>query len=328
MCTAMSVKTKNNEYIFGRTMDFSYELDPEVYIVPRQYEWINSLNNSKIYNKYKFIATGQDIGKIVFVDGMNEKGLAVAALYFQGFAYFNTLSEKRNSHTPIGTIELVGFLLGNCSNIEEVINTINNIDIIGMEDSITHSVAPLHWIVQDKSGRCITIEKTRKGLEIFNNPLQVLANSPNFEWHMTNLRNYINLSPKQIEQTKWESVELSQFGQGGGSIGLPGDYTSPSRFVRTAFQKSCIALLNMDYNAVNMCFNIMKGVFIPKGVILTNRGTYDYTQYTVFMNLNTGDYYFNTHDNSQILTANINDSKSLNIISLGKLKQVSDFKHI
>jgi len=145
---------------------------------------------------------------------------------------------------------------------------------------------------------------------------------------MTNLRNYINLSPEQVQETKWENIELTPFGQGAGTLGLPGDYTSPARFIRTAFQKSCVSLLTTSDEAINMCFNIMKSVSIPKGVVISNRGTYDYTQYTVFMNIFTGDYYFNTHDNNQILIANINDSNSLKIVSLGKLKRITNFEHI
>lgn len=328
MCTAMSLTTSKKELIFGRTMDFSYELDPEVYIVPKNYEWINALNNYKIHNKYKFIGTGQDIGKIIFVDGVNEEGLAIAALYFQDFAYFDAKIEKNFNRISIASIELVNFLLGNCSNIDDVINTIRNIDIIGIEDPITNSVAPLHWMLVDKLGRSITIEKTKKGLEIFNNPLKVLSNSPNFEWHMTNLRNYLNLSPKQQTSVKWEDVILTPFGQGAGTLGLPGDYTSPSRFVRIAFQKSVVLIPETTAEAINLCFNVMKSVMIPKGVVITNRGTYDYTQYTVFMNTDTGDYYFNTHDNNQIMKANINDSNSSQIISLGKLKHPTYFEHI
>lgn len=324
----MALTTSKKELIFGRTMDFSYELNPEVYIVPKNYEWINVLNNCKIYNKYKFIGTGQDIGKIIFVDGVNEEGLAIAALYFQDFAYFDAKTEENFNRIPIATIELVNFLLGNCSNIDDVINTIRNIDIIGVEDPITNSVAPLHWMLVDKLGRSITIEKTKRGLEVFNNPLKVLSNSPNFEWHMTNLRNYLNLSPKQQTSVKWEDVSLTPFGQGAGTLGLPGDYTSPSRFVRIAFQKSVVLIPETTDETINLCFNVMKSVMIPKGVVITNRGTYDYTQYTVFMNTDTGDYYFNTHDNNQIMKANINDSNSSQVISLGKLKRPTYFEHM
>ncbi len=328
MCTSISIISKKNEVIFGRNMDFSHEIDPEIYIFPRNYEWMNSFRNYTINNTYKFIGTGQNIGKVTLADGVNENGLGIGALYFKGFAHFDTFSNSKSKRIQIASIELVNYLLGNCMDVEDVINTVYNIDIIGIEDIITNSVAPLHWIVIDKVGRCITIEITKKGLEIFDNPLKVLANSPNFEWQMTNLRNYINLSPEQLQKAKWENIELTPFGEAAGTFGIPGDYTSPSRFVRAAFLKSHVLLPKSNNETVNMCFNILKSVTIPKGVVITNRGTYDYTQYTVFMNVNTGDYYFNTHDNNQILKANINDSNSNEIISLGKLKRSTEFEHI
>lgn len=328
MCTAMAISSKKNELIFGRTMDFSYELDPEIYIMPKDYTWNNSIDNYKIFNKYKFIGTGQNIGKVTFADGINQKGLAVAALYFQGFADFDKFTYKKYNNISIGSIDLVNFLLGNCIDIQEVISTIKDINIIGVEDSITHSVAPLHWIVADKTGMCITIEKTKNGLEIFDNTLKILSNSPNFEWHITNLRNYLNISSKQIQKANWENIDLTPFGQGAGSFGLPGDYTSPSRFVRTAFQKSNVKIPETDDETINMCFNIMKSVTIPKGIVTTSRGTDDYTQYTVFMNTANGNYYFNTYNNNQILKASINDSDSLEITSLGKLKRAVYFEHI
>lgn len=328
MCTSMSIASKNNNYFFGRTMDFSYELDPEVYIVPRGYEWNNALNNYKIKNKYKFIGTGQNIGKVTFADGANEMGLGVAVLYFQGYASFENKVNKNYERVPIAAIEMVQFLLGNCSDVESVINTVGTIEIIGVRDAITNSIAPLHWIVADKMGRCITIEQTQKGLEIFYNPIRVLSNSPNFEWHMTNLKNYFNLSPEQNSVSKWDDLILKPFGQGAGTWSLPGDYTAPSRFVRVAFQKSFAKIPETEDKTVNLCFNIMKNVTIPKGVVVTERNTDDYTQYTVFMNLNTGDYYFNTHDNNQILKANINDIDTNEVISLGKLKRPAYFEHI
>ncbi|MNT24546.1 Penicillin acylase precursor [compost metagenome] len=203
-----------------------------------------------------------------------------------------------------------------------------DINIVGIEDNITHSVAPLHWIAVDKLRNCITIEITKDGIEIFNNPLKILANSPNFQWHMTNLRNYMNLSTSQIQETTWDNISLIPFGQGTGTFGLPGDYTSASRFVRTAFLKSCISPISQNLDAINMCFNIMKSVTIPRGVVMTNRGTYDYTQYTVFFNLFTGDYYFNTQNNNNILTVNLNDISINTISSLGKLNQVTTFEKL
>lgn len=325
MCTALSLKSKQGTPFFGRNMDFSYELDPEVFIVPVGYNFENDYSNRVFQTKYKFIGTGQNLGKVVFADGVNEKGIGVAALYFQGYAEYDT--ELNNQRTTIGSVEVVGYLLGECASIDEVVRTINSINIVGMEDGITGTVAPLHWFVIDRNGDSITIEKTASGLRIFRNEVGVLANSPTFDWHMTNLRNYLNLSPYQNSTVAWGDTLLTPFGQGAGTIGLPGDYTSPSRFVKTVFQKSFVSQSDDQQTLVN-CFNIISGVSIPKGVVMTGRNTPDYTQYTTFMNVVTGDYYFKTHDNPQIFKVNINDITNNKITSVGKLKRDVQFVDI
>jgi len=302
-------------------MDFSYELDPEVYIASRNYKWNSGLDDRIINNKYKFIGIGQNIGKVTFADGVNELGLAGAVLYFPGYADYNYYENNKEDRISIGSIDIINFVLGNCCNVNDVIKTLNNINIVGVEDSVTHSVAPLHWIFIDKKDDCITVEKTANGLQIFNNQLKVLSNSPNFEWHMTNLRNYLNISTTQLENASWGDITLTPFGQGAGTLGLPGDYTAPSRFVRTAFLKSFSTTPVTAEEAVNSCFNVMKSVTIPRGVVITKRGTDDYTQYTAFMNINSGDYYFNTYSNNQITKANINQINNNDIVSLGKLKK-------
>ena len=326
MCTALSLISKQNEMFFGRTMDFSYELNPEVYIMPNNYKWHSITSSEIIENKYKFIGTGQNIGKVVFADGMNEKGLGVAVLYFPGYAYFDT--EKRTSKKTLANLEIVSYLLGNCDSVDDVIHMLPSIQIIGVEDSITSTIAPLHWIVSDKSGNTITIEKTQNGMEILNNPIGVLTNSPNLSWHLTNLRNYMETSPYQLEEIKWDNFTLKPFGQAGGTFGLPGDYTSPSRFIRMAYEKSFLILPETREETLISCFHLMKTVSIPKGIVATNKGTLDYTQYTVFMNLTTGDYFFNTYENPEIRAANINDSILAQPLSLGKLKTKPFIRHI
>lgn len=323
MCTAMGLKSKNNEVIFGRTMDFSYELDPEVYIIPKDYKWVNMVSTFEFKNRYKIIGTGQDIGSIILVDGINEMGLGAAALYFQDEAKYDNITKTK---TSVGSIEMVHFLLGHCKDVPEVLEILKEIEIIGIEDPITNSVAPLHWYVIDKNNKCIVIEKTKKGLVVYNNEIKVLSNSPTFDWHLTNLRNYLNFSTVQKEEKNLNSLLLTPFGQGGGSFGLPGDFTSPSRFVRVTFLKNNILLSSNTLETINDCFNIMKSVFIPKGVVQTKRKTYDYTQYITFMNTLSGTYYFNTYNNNQIFKANINDSNSKEIVSLGKLKKENNFK--
>lgn len=326
MCTALSIVSKQKEVYFGRTMDFWYPLDPELYIVPKNYKWHSSISSNIYTNKYSFIGIGQPIEELHFADGMNEKGLGVAALYFPGYAYFHTKIDENK--ISIASVEMVTYLLSTCANISDVISIAPSLHLVGTKDLITNTIAPLHWIVADKSGNTVTIEHNKTGLHILENPIGVLANSPDFSWHYTNLRNYMNVSPNSPSPKKWSGVTLTQFGQGGGTFGLPGDFTSPSRFIRISFAKSYLELPESREETLLACFHLMKLVSIPKGIITTNNNLLDYTQYTTFMNLNTGDYYFNTYYNEEIKYANILDNKTDKILSLGKLKKLENIQHI
>lgn len=328
MCTAMTIKSGQGEILFGRTMDFSYPLDPYIYVMPKGYEWINTLKTSKIRNRYRFIGIGQEVSRITFADGFNEMGFAAAALYFPGYACYHEPDNRPDTdQICIAAIEMVNFLLGSCASILDVQNMAHMLRIVGTEDPITNTVAPLHWIVCDKSGKCMVIEQTESGLHLMDNPIGVLSNSPDFKWHMTNLRNYMNVEPEQSVNAQWGSVELTPFGQGAGTIGLPGDYTPPSRFVRTAYLKSHVNSTNTREEAVITCFHIMEGVTIPKGVVLTHRDTDDYTQYTAFMNISSGEYYYKTYHNSQIISVKLpsDDRYGSKPAALGKLIQPITF---
>ena len=327
MCTAMTMQTAGGEVLFGRTMDFSYPLEPELYVVPRGYEWNNLTETHRISNRYGYMGIGQNISP-VFADGLNEEGFAAAALYFPGYAQYDPISPKRNAARPaVAAIELVGFLLGLCASVEQAVTILSSIQIVGVKDSVTNSIAPLHWLIADQTGRCMAVEKCADGLHLMENPIGVLSNSPDFHWHMANLRNYQNIVPTQRETAAWGAVELTPFGQGAGTFGLPGDYTPPSRFVRTAYQKSHAELPADRDGAVVACFHILESVSIPKGVVVTSRGTSDYTQYTAFLDLTAKEYFFKTYDNSQILSARLPIRQSFDpkLLSLGKLKRPVSF---
>jgi Penicillin V acylase and related amidases len=312
MCTAITLQSKQSENFFGRTMDFSYNIEPELYIVPKYYVWNNFFNMHKSYNCYSFIGIGQESdGMFGFFDGVNEKGFAAATLYFAGYAKYNQLSNC-NHKEPISSLDFLHYILGRCGSIEELKEILLDVCIVGLEDPVTQTVAPLHWIATDKSGDCVVIEQTEKGLKVFQNQIGVMANSPDFEWHMTNLRNYMDLSPTQNSDVTWGKIHLKPFGQAGGTMQLPGGYTSPERFVRTAYEKNHIPTPNNSFEAINACFHIMESVSIPKGIVITNRNTYDYTKYTAFINTNTCEYFFKTYDNTSITSANLWDNYTNN----------------
>ena len=309
MCTAMTLQSWSNEVFFGRTMDFSHDIIPRLYIIPNSYEWYNSLNQKPMKDIYRIIGLGQKLDGIFgLFDGVNEKGFAAATLYFAGYAGYDTDSSYK-PRERIASIDFLHYILGRCASVKELPLLLKDISIIGVPDPVTNTIAPLHWITADKSGACVTIESTSRGLNLFNNPIGVMTNSPDFQWHMTNLRNYMEASPKQTEEANWNSVCLTPFGQAGGTMALPGGFTSPERFVRAAYLKTHLPKPMDSKEAITACFHIMENVSIPKGAVITNRNTYDYTKYTAFINTCTCEYFYKTYNDINIITAGLWDSR-------------------
>lgn len=304
MCTAMTLQSRSNELFFGRTMDFSHDIIPQLYIVPDSYIWNSSLDNKQIKNSYQFIGLGQELDGILgFFDGVNEKGFAAATLYFAGYAQYDTIIHKDTE--SIASIDFLHYILGRCASVKELPYLLKSITIIGTPDPVTKTIAPLHWIVADRSGACAVIEATGRGLELIDNPIGVMSNSPDFHWHMTNLRNYIETSPTQTEEVYWDNIQLTPFGQAGGTVPLPGGFTSPERFVRTAYLKAHLPIPKDSSEAIAACFHIMESVSIPKGAVITSRNTYDYTKYTAFINISTCEYFYKTYDDINIKTGSL-----------------------
>ena len=165
MCTAMVTQTSQGDIYFGRTMDFSYPLEPELYFVPKGYQWNNIMNTHQVRNRYRFMGIGQDISPVVFADGVNEMGFGAAVLYFPGYAQYDVPDPEDSSRPAITALELTGFLLGLSASVEEAASILRTIRIVGAEDSITGTIAPLHWLVADRTGKSMVIEKTADGLQ-------------------------------------------------------------------------------------------------------------------------------------------------------------------
>lgn len=321
MCTAFTLRSRQGETFFGRNMDFSYDIQPHLYIIPKNYEWENSLNMEKIHDVYSFIGIGQELeGDLGFFDGVNEMGFAAAALYFAGYAQYDTW-QASGDREQIASIDFLHYILGRCADIGYLRQLLKNLSIVGLEDPMTKTVAPLHWMAVDRSGECVVIEQTDRGMEVIANSIGVMANSPDYRWHQTNLRNYMETTPYQSDEATWGNVRLTPFGQAGGTQTLPGGYTSPERFVRTAYLKSFIPIPQSRMEAVVSCFHVMESVTIPKGAVVTSRNTYDYTKYTAFINTATCEYFFKTYDNIQVGTASLfeNCAQYPELVNLGGL---------
>ena len=306
MCTSIFTKTENGEYILSRTMDYSFPLDATPIYIPRKYQWKTTVNEKQFTCDYGFIGAGRLLGDNYFVaDGVNEHGLSVAELYLPGEAVYQDYEDS--SKMNLAPHEVILWLLGNVKSINELRQIVTNINIVEAKAPMLNIVTPLHWIITDEQGECVVIEPTEKTLKIKENPVGVMTNTPLLEWHIENLRNYLNVRPKQFEPITIGDYVANPFSQGTGTLGLPGGFTPPERFVRAAFLKEFIAPAKTEEEGINNAYHILNTVKIPKGVVVTAANTEDYTLYTGSMVNNSRTYYFSSYENHQIGKLTLDD---------------------
>ena len=304
MCTAINFLNQQHENVFGRTMDFHYILDPRLAVFPAGSTWENTLGR-QLTDRYAVAGISRHFKNLyVLFDGVNEKGLAGGALYFKGYADFPPFSQQ-SSKAQVPALDFLHYVLGLCASLDDLRELLADITLVGLQDKLTGTGAPLHWIFTDLSGKSLVVEQTRQGLNAYENPVGVLTNSPDFSWQMTNLRSYIGAAPEQTEQADWGGFRMEPFGQAAGTSVLPGGYTPPARFVRTAFQKLHMVQPETMQEAIVEGFHILEGVTLPNGVVKTANGTFDYTQYTSMIDLPNKVYYFKTYENPQIIQVDL-----------------------
>ncbi|MCO7125330.1 choloylglycine hydrolase family protein [Sporolactobacillus shoreicorticis] len=298
MCTSLTLQTKDGHHLFGRTMDFAMDLNQRVIITPRRYKWDN-ITQETITAKLGVVGMGTDQqGKVTFADGLNESGLACATLYLPGFASYN--KEAASDKTNLPPQDFVLWCLTQFNSVQAVKEAMTRVAFLDVPLPALGVTPPLHWILSDKSGACIVIEATGKGVQIYDNPVGVMTNSPEFDWHLQNLRQYIGLQSQQFAPTQWIDLKLSAFSQGSGSFGLPGDFTPPSRFVRAAFLKQNLTGIDNEANGITGLLHVLSNCSLPKGVVVTPDNAEDYTLYTSAMCLESGTYYYQSYDCQQI----------------------------
>ncbi|GKT03799.1 choloylglycine hydrolase family protein [Furfurilactobacillus sp. WILCCON 0119] len=303
MCTSLTFETTDGLHFLARTMDYAFELGGRPVFLPRGYRWESATKEAEFVNQYAFLGTGRQLGTYFFADGLNEFGLSVAALYFPREAqYQNPDSSKKN----LAPHELVSVLLGNCRNLEEVQAELDSIRLVNFETPLINVVPPLHWIVTDASGRCCVIEPTGEKLTLQDNPVEVMTNAPELQWHIKNLNNYVTLQTEAYGNKQFMGVTAHAFGQGTGTVQLPGGYTPPQRFVRTAFLKENIEQPTGEMAGVNAITHILHNVEIPRGVNI-KEGVPDYTQYIGIMGVTSKKYYFIPYHNQSVFQIELSD---------------------
>lgn len=299
MCTSLTYQLENGSNALARTMDFSFVLDPDMYLIPRNYMWSSQVDGTQYKTKYAFTGLARKLEEnIVLADGINERGLACAVLYFPGYAVYADKAQANRMN--LAPHEVLFSLLANCKDTEDVKDIVKHLNIVSSPVSLLGIVPPFHWIVTDKKNNTIVIEPLADGISIVDNRVGVMSNSPDFNWHLTNVRSYIGLRPYQNKSVEVDGVTFSPFGQASGTVGLPGDYTPPSRFLRVLFGKTTINRVKTEAEAVTAIFHLLNSVNIPKGSVVKDDSSVDYTQHSSCMFCESCTYYFKTYDNSQI----------------------------
>jgi len=288
MCTAICFK---NRY-FGRNFDLDCSYEEKVIITPRNY-CFKYKKQSSISNHYAIIGIGtsQD-GYPLYYDAVNEVGLGAAGLNFPYSASYTPIRE--NSVAPF---ELIPYILSFCRDINSVREVLKPISVSDIPFNTHLGTAKLHWIFSDKNGS-IVVEPVENRLLIYNNPAEALTNEPQFPYHLQNLNNYIHLSPFTPENTFSEKLNLSAYSLGMGGIGLPGDLSSASRFIKTVFVKENSVCDNNEHSEISQFFHILGSVSQQKGCVHTVDNKFEYTRYSSCCDLKKLIYYYKTYDNS------------------------------
>ena len=339
MCTAFTLQSLQMENFFCRTMDFSYDIEPGFFIVPRNNLWYNPITMKKHNDCYSFIGIGQKTDSMLgFFDGVNEKGFAAAALYFAGYAYYDIPVEDKNKE-PIASLDFLHYILGRCTSVDELDMILKSICVLGLPDPVTKIAAPLHWIATDKSGKCVVIEQTQNGLEIFDNPIGVMTNSPSYSWHCLNLLNYFNIRNLDYETLDINGEKLNKCFTGDGAMGLPGDCSSTSRFIRLSFLKKYAVKGIDEEEGVSNIIHLFNNVAVPLGLVeLSEKNNtivydeclerYEYTIYTAVMCAESLRFYWVTYENQRVQCIDLNDLLDVDDYVEYDLNREPDFKYI
>lgn len=307
-CTTLQLIASDGTPVVGRTMEFGFDLQSDVLVVPAGSQLQSSLDKGMTYTTKYGMVGANGLHKPIITDGVNEKGLYVGVLYLPGYAEYAEPIAGQSDHelSPLG---YGAWLLGNFATVEQVMAGYDKVRLVPHPiKELGNETPPLHFIVHDSTGASVVIEPVGGKLKIYRDPVGVLTNSPTFDWHVTNLSNYVNLSPLNIPQVNLKGLRLSQFGQGSGLLGIPGDYTPPSRFVRAVVFSLFAEKLPTAKETVPQVFHLMNAFDIPKGAVREDskgKEQHDYTVWTTVSDLKNIRWDFRTHKDQTIRSVDV-----------------------
>lgn len=294
MCTAVSFLTK--DHYFGRNLDLESSYHEMVTITPRNYP-LRFRHKDTLQNHFAIIGMAYVPDDYpLYYEATNERGLSIAGLNFPGNADYKSYAQDKDNITPF---ELIPWILSQCSNITDAKILLEQIHLINENYSDRLPLSPLHWMISDKTSS-LTVESVNDGLKIYENTVGVLTNNPTFDMQLFHLNNYMNLSNQEPQNHFSKELDLTKYSRGLGALGMPGDWSSQSRFVKATFTKMNSVCKSTENSSVSQFFHILDSVAHPRGSVKIAEALYEITIYSCCCNTDKGIYYYKTYDNSQI----------------------------
>ena len=299
MCTALSFQTR--DHYFGRTLDLEFHYDERVAVTPRNMPF-HFRRMGDMPRHHALIGMATVVGGVpLYYEATNEKGLSMAGLNFPGNAFYPEETEGKDNVAPF---ELIPWILGQCDDLAQARKLVERVNVIDLVFSEGFPTATLHWMIADRTGSLV-VESMADGLHIHDNPVGVMTNNPPFPMQMMNLANYMNLSREPAVNRMAPGLDLTAYSRGMGAMGLPGDLSSASRFVKCAFTRLNSLCGDDELSIVSQFFHILGSVEQQRGCVHMGEGKYELTIYTSCCNTDTGTYYYTTYENQSITGVNM-----------------------
>ena len=296
MCTAINFKGVSN--YFGRNLDFECSHNERVIVTPRNFPF-RFLKEKH----YALIGMGVEAENYpLYFDAANEKGVCMAGLNFPDNCVYQ---KEKEGCKNIPSYDFISYILASCKDMNEVRQTLKNINITDTPFSKNLPPSPLHWIISFK-GESVVVETVKEGIKVYENPIGVLTNNPPFSYHISNLSNYMNLSAAPPQNRFAPDTRIKAYSRGMGAMGLPGDLSSASRFIRAAFMKLNSPCENNEQSAVAQFFHILDCVKQIKGANQLENNEYEITLYSSCINADRGVYYYKTYQNPTVNAVDMN----------------------
>ncbi|MBY6241033.1 choloylglycine hydrolase family protein [Methylosinus sp. Sm6] len=324
-CTSFLLKAADGSRVYGRTLEFGFPLESQAVVMPRHFASHATGANGKSswsWTSRYAIAGMNAFGLPILVDGVNEKGLAGGILYFPGFAAYADSARADPGHS-LAPWELLTWALGNFASVAEVRAALASIVVIDVVQPTLGIVPPFHYTLHDASGASIVVEPIGGTLKIADNPLGVLTNAPPFDWHLTNLRNYVKLSPTEAPPLEIGGASFAPLGSGSGMLGVPGDPTPPSRFVRALGLVLSAAPQKDAAETVRLAEHLLNNFDIPMGLVRPSpheTARFEFTQWSSIADLSRGIYYVKSYEDQVLRSIDLSkfdpDARGLRIAPL------------